>query len=105
MASESSLQAKLVQLCNKAGILAYKMRSPSRRGVPDLLLMHAGYCIFIEVKSPNGTGRLSPLQVRTHEQLESFGMSVHVVSDAAAGERLINEFAGLRPAGGYHTAD
>ena len=63
MKSEKALQNFIVREAKKLDILVYKFASPARRGVPDLLLIPpSGQVFFIEVKNPNGKGRLSPLQ-------------------------------------------
>ena len=67
------------------GMLPYKFESPSRRGVPDLLvLVPGGGCFFIEVKNPSGTGRLSELQKHEIERIREHGHTVYIIDNRAA---------------------
>lgn len=78
MLTESGLQKYCVQMAKKCGILIYKFASPSQRGVPDLLLVYGGHTTYLELKSPSGKGRLSPLQKREHAKLAMVGVHVYV---------------------------
>lgn len=80
MLTEKGLQGYCVQFARDCGILVYKFSSPSQRGVPDLLLIYKGRTTFIELKSPKGTGRLSPLQKREIAKIQRAGANVYVVS-------------------------
>ena len=78
MQSEKSIEAYLVRKVKEAGGRAYKFTSPSRRGVPDrIILMPGGRALFVEVKKPGG--KLSPLQQKEIRDLRLFGHSVSVV--------------------------
>ena len=69
MPSEKNLQAYVKTILKKAGCLVYKFSSPSNRGVPDLLaILPSGETIYLEIKNPNGKGRISELQ-RHHVNL------------------------------------
>ena len=89
MPTESTLQAYIKKICTEHGILCYKFSSPAHRGVPDLLLIGYGQTIFIEVKHPNGRGRLSPLQERTIHKMRDHGAQVHVIDNKQDADRVI----------------
>ena len=82
-----------------------KFASPARVGVPDMILLHQGRAMFIEVKSPTGRGRLAPIQVRTHEQFRQYGQAVAVIDNKERGADVIEQFAGLRPTVSDYTPD
>lgn len=94
MPSESTLQSFIVKLCGKYGVLCYKFSSPSRRGVPDLLLLCEGRVLFIEVKNPNGKGRLSPLQEIEIDRLSRNGFAVEVIDSKEYATETVRAFAG-----------
>lgn len=48
--------------CKRLVISFDKLESRSRRGWPDICLIKNGIVVFVELKSPAKTGRLSPLQ-------------------------------------------
>jgi hypothetical protein len=47
-----------------------------RAGVPDILIINRGRCLWIELKA--GKGRLSPEQIAVHQWLVAAGASVTV---------------------------
>jgi Holliday junction resolvase len=75
---ERSVERVLVAAVTAAGGIAYKFASPSRRGVPDrLIVLPGGRVMFIEVKAPGG--RLSKLQEVEIARLRKLGASVRVI--------------------------
>jgi len=78
---EKSLQQFAKKLAKTYSILCYKINSENHRGMPDLLLVDQGLVYFIELKSPSGKGRLSPLQELTIQQLVRAGAVVFIISD------------------------
>jgi len=75
---ESALQAYLVQKIKEAGHFAVKIESPSRRGLPDLLIIIRGKVYFCEVKM--GTRyKVTAVQSLTHREMLAAGASVAVV--------------------------
>jgi len=61
--TEGELQRWFVSALQDKGYLVYKFASPAKRGVPDLcIIATCGTVFFVEMKSPNGGGILSPLQ-------------------------------------------
>lgn len=78
--TESGLQKWAFKEGKALGVLMFKFSSPSRRGVPDALaIMPSGETIYIEFKSPKGTGRLSALQEATIARFKARGAAVYVV--------------------------
>ena len=72
MPVEADLQKKCINHCKALNILAYKVEAASQRGFPDLLLVFPhGHVTFCELKSPKGTGKLSPWQIRVRQQLRN----------------------------------
>lgn len=79
--SEASLHVYTRKLCKECGILFYKFSSPARRGVPDLILINKkGQVVFLELKSPTGRGKLSPLQQNEIKKLRLYNACVYVAS-------------------------
>ena len=75
--TESSIERKIVEHCQKFDVLCYKWVSPSRRGVPDrILIFPDGRVVFAELKTK--WGRLSPLQRYEHKRLTEQGATVVV---------------------------
>ena len=63
MPAEKNLQVYVKNKLKSVGCLVYKFASPSNRGVPDLLaITPSGETIYLEIKNPNGKGRVSELQ-------------------------------------------
>lgn len=97
--SEKLLQQKLQKFCKQNTLLVYKFASPSHRGVPDLLVFGRGRVALIEVKNPNGNGRLSALQERTIAHIQAQDIPVYVIDNYAAGCEAIAETFGLSATG------
>ena len=88
---ERELEVKLKKIAKENACLFYKWISPGKSGVPDRILIRPGIVgevIFVELKSPKGTGRLTPLQRLRHAELLSAGCRVVVV-------KSIDEFRAL----------
>ena len=81
MAGESKLQAKISGICKSAGILCFKLNADAQRGFPDLLLLHGGVIVFLELKNPNGRGRLSAPQIRMVGKFKEQGANIYVVEN------------------------
>jgi hypothetical protein len=74
---------------DQIGGRAYKFTSPSRRSVPDrIIVLPHGRVHFVEVKRPDG--RLSPGQRREIRFLRSLGQTVHVVWSLAGVDKYIS---------------
>ncbi len=97
MTTERALQAWITKTFRNHGMLVYKFASPAHRGVPDLVIISpGGKTIFVEVKNPNGTGRLSPLQTKTIQQMRSIGATVYVINSREAARDVL-EALGFHP--------
>ena len=88
--NESQLQKKCISYAKKHGWLAFKWSAPAHRGVPDCLFFKQGRLVIVEFKSPQGTGRLSPLQQQTIGELQDTGFEVQVVKDEHYFKAILN---------------
>lgn len=79
--TEGELQRWFVSALQDEGHLVYKFASPAKRGVPDLCIIDkSGDTYFVEMKSPNGGGVLSPLQkVQIRKMLDNH-VEVYIAS-------------------------
>lgn len=87
--TEGALQRYINKQCKQFCIACYKFASPSRRGVPDLLLLYNGRVVFVELKSPAKTGVLSPLQHYELELLVAHDAEVYVIDEYEKADELI----------------
>lgn len=88
--SERALERYLVLESKRRGWLCYKWVSPAQRGVPDrILVAPGGRVTFVELKNPNGTGRLSPLQEVTLGKLTAQGCDVRVLQTKEGVDALL----------------
>jgi hypothetical protein len=77
MAGESKLEAKMVDRVQRAGGLAVKV---GHSGWPDrVVLLPGGQTVWVELKNPNGRGKVSPLQQHRIDTLTRLGHQVRVV--------------------------
>jgi hypothetical protein len=79
--TEKLLQRKVMTEAKKRGIFAAKMEAVGQRGFPDLLLLKNGRYVLMELKHPDGTGRLSELQKHMIDVLRGHQAEVHIVHD------------------------
>lgn len=78
---EQALEQKIVSSIKAKNGMCFKWVSPGFTGVPDrIAVMPGGRIIFIEVKRPDGKGRLSTRQKRVGDQLRALGCVVLTVS-------------------------
>ena len=89
MGPEAKLEARLVEKCSKIGALCWKFTSPSRRGVPDRIIMYKGKVYFVELKSE--TGQLTELQRQVHIAMYQAGIVVHVLNFKEAIDNFVEE--------------
>lgn len=97
---EKNFQRKIIERLKKCNVLCYKFASPAHAGVPDLVCMHRGASLpvfFIEVKRPDGKGRLTKLQQVTIEKMERHGAYVFVVDSMDQVEKIIEDIQQGRP--------
>jgi len=71
------VQAAIVKTLRKLGVSVTDLTAVGK-GVPDLLVARAGKLYLLEIKDPK-TGRLNPLQIDFHAQLQLNGVTVAVV--------------------------
>lgn len=77
---------------DKYDALCLKLTSPSRRGVPDrLVLFPGGKTFFVEFKAPGKVPTSS--QMREHDRIRALGFRVFVVDDITYGKTIIENFA------------
>lgn len=90
MQTEKGLQTYLKREALKIGASFDKLESRTRRGFPDCLIIYKGRCVFVELKSPAGTGQLTPLQKHVIDDLSSHGARVFVLNSADLVDDLID---------------
>lgn len=75
---ESDIERYFKAQCEKRGWLCLKIVSPSRRGLPDrLVIRSSARTAFVELKRPSG--RLSGPQKAMIKRLKEFKVEAHVV--------------------------
>jgi hypothetical protein len=77
--TERLLQQQVLTAAKKRGIFAVKTEAVGRRGFPDVTLIAGGRVVFVELKHPNGRGKLSALQSMMIEDMRAHGAEVHVM--------------------------
>lgn len=88
--TEAALEKYAKKECKKHGIANYKFTSPAKRGVPDQLWVHCSRVVFVELKTPAKTGRLSPLQIHELNRLVEQGAEIYVIDEYEQIDELIN---------------
>ena len=89
--TESTFQKKVVLAAKKRGVFVAKMEAVGQRGFPDLLLVANGRSLYLELKSPKGTGTLSPLQRIMQARLCEAGAWVENAQDMGAVDLLLEK--------------
>ena len=79
---ESAVQAYLIAKIRAAGGFAVKIESPSRRGIPDVLIIWRRFTLFVEVKMSTRS-KPSAIQSLTIREMREAGGHVTVVSGKA----------------------
>lgn len=92
MKNERELQAKCLKTARAQGVFARKVETPAFNGFPDCIFFYKGRCMLIEFKHPNGSGRLSPIQVKDHGRLLQVNVSVAVVDSFEFFCELLEDF-------------
>ena len=92
---ERSLQQKILLWARKLNIFCRKIEFPNFAGAPDCVFIYGGKTLWIEFKSPKGTGRLLALQVFTHDQMRAAGAQVLVIDNYDKGVECLQNFFGL----------
>mgnify|MGYP002639326074 CR=1 FL=1 len=88
---ESQIESAVCKHAQNKGLLAYKLTSPGRSGVPDrLMITPDGKVFMIEFKTP--TGRLSALQINELRRLSEHNIPVYVVKNVVEGIRIVDSY-------------
>lgn len=64
----------------------------SHRGWPDRLILKNGKCMFIEVKAPNGKGRISKIQEHIISLLNSEKIPAFIVNSKDDADKILKKF-------------
>ena len=91
---ENDIENYMKRECEKNDILFYKFTSPSRRGVPDRILIGNGQVIFVELKKPGETPR--KLQVKIIQRMRDHGADVRVIDTIEGTDALIKKMTEKR---------
>jgi len=76
---ERDLEGYFARQCKKKGLMTLKLNVHFARGWPDrIVVLKDGKVMWVELKRPGG--KLSPLQVKVHEQLGKLGHFVQVIN-------------------------
>ena len=76
---ENALQAHIIRKVRAEGGFAVKIESPSRRGIPDVLIVYQGRVYFVEVKMSTKS-KPTAIQSLTHREMMKAGARVDVVT-------------------------
>ena len=88
---EQGLEQKIVGIVRSRQGVCLKWVSPGFTGVPDrICFFPEGKILFVEVKRPDGKGRMSHRQKRVAEILTLLGQRVIAVESAAEFEEYID---------------
>ena len=90
MISEAQLEREVVEFCREYKLLTYKFSSPSRRGVPDRIILYKGRALFLELKRVGK--KPTALQEWELDNLRASGCSAYWVDTFAAARSLILKF-------------
>lgn len=90
---EGAVENHLIKRCKQLGLLHYKFVSPSRRGVPDQIVIGNGRVVFVELKSEVGT--LSKLQELTIARMRDVGADVRVCYSKAQVDEVMDDICGV----------
>ena len=88
--SEAALEQRVVAFCNAHGLIAYKLTSPGRRGVPDRMILGPGQkVLFLELKAPGK----KPTKLQLHEiaKLQALGFPAEWTDSLFEALELINK--------------
>ena len=88
MVTETTLENYLKDTCKEAGIIYWKLKLVGRRGFPDRFLAKAGVIVFLELKHPDGTGRLSKAQGRIARIMRAAGLHVYAINSVTEFESI-----------------
>jgi len=90
MKSEKALQKYLMSQAAANGVYARKVAAIGRVGFPDVFLAFNGIVTLVELKNPNGKGRLSHMQEREIARLRDQGVAVAVIETKEQADAYID---------------
>lgn len=73
MGSELKFQEKVIDYLKKRKIWHIRYTASTTFGLPDIIAIHHGYFIGIELKRPDGKGKPSALQTLTVDSINKAG--------------------------------
>ncbi|MAT51065.1 MAG: nuclease [Porticoccaceae bacterium] len=77
--NEAALESRFAEYVRRQGGFAVKFSPFGIKGFPDrIVLLPGGIIGFVELKNPNGKGRVSQSQRRAHRTLRYLGFNVIV---------------------------
>lgn len=89
---EKDIERRVIDHAKLRGMLAYKFTSPSRRSVPDRMLVTKGGVVwFIEFKRRGQ--KPTPAQLVEIEKLRFQKVVVFVIDDVAEGKKVVDAMA------------
>lgn len=77
--SETAIQSKIIKNLESAGWMVIKLIQTNTNGIPDLMCIKAGQCVFVEVKAPYN--KSTPLQTYIQNSLRKAGITVFETSN------------------------
>ena len=88
---ESAITQKVMRQIKERWPQAFvvKLSDKYSRGLPDVLAIVKGVCLFIEVKTDIGI--LSPIQVVTHDRIINAGGDVYLLQGMEAIPQILND--------------
>jgi hypothetical protein len=88
--TEAILQRKIKNFASANGALCLKLVCAGVVGFPDLFIARGGGVVLLELKNPNGNGRLSKMQGRMITKLERAGIAVYVTNNLEEAKTIID---------------
>lgn len=90
--TEGSLQRYFKRQAKLAGILWRKIKFEGQRGCPDVLIAKGGKVVLVELKNPNGKGKLSEIQKRQIKKLTDAGIEALIIDTQKEVDDVIKKF-------------
>lgn len=92
---ERDLESRFCSEVKRRGGVAKKLQWVGSAGAPDRIVLAPGPRIaFVELKRPDGAGRVSKLQARELRLLRRMGFDARVVSSDEEADQFLLEFFG-----------
>ena len=86
---ESCVQREIIRYLEGCSWYVVKLIQTNKNGIPDLMAVREGKCIFVEVKRPGATAR--PLQEYRMNELIQHGATAFVAHSVAEMIKYIND--------------